>query len=197
MLLSEARSIFPGDSIDCVLSTGTGMSGPIKSKKTRRSILRALKKMATNSCMVHDRVAEQFSRTQTARYFRFDVTHGLEDVILSDWKKSSQIAAHTKAYLADVVVLRRVEECAGILCNPQNQNCFSVSATNISVIICSLQIRIKILTDKLKGINRSESHGHTLSPAIDLASTVVIYTGLTEHDYLVFRLDDIRSSEIL
>ena len=34
-------------------------------------------------------------------YFRFNVERGLEDVTLADWERTSQIAAHTRNYLAE------------------------------------------------------------------------------------------------
>jgi hypothetical protein len=68
--------------------------------------------MASHSESVHRRLASQFSEQL---YFRFDVAKGLEDVTLSDWKKSSKISGHTIGYLSEPSVIRSVRQCAGIL----------------------------------------------------------------------------------
>lgn len=112
MLISEAEDLFRGDACDCVLSIGTGLNGVIPIENSRKSILDALKKMATSSDAVHRRLAK---RLPEEVYFRFDVTRGLDDVTLSDWEKSSRISAHTTNYLADVHVERAINRCAVIL----------------------------------------------------------------------------------
>lgn len=54
--------------------------------------------MATSSQKVAQRLDSLYSDRDI--YYRFDVSRGLEDVTLSDWKKTSQISAHTRNYLA-------------------------------------------------------------------------------------------------
>jgi hypothetical protein len=112
VLISEADDLFQGDGCDCVLSIGTGLSGVITIEDSRRSILNALVKMASNSESVHRRLAK---RLPEEIYFRFDVPRGLEDITLSDWEKSSTISAHTTNYLAEVLVERAINRCAGIV----------------------------------------------------------------------------------
>jgi hypothetical protein len=104
--------IFPSDKHDCILSIGTGLRGVIAIKDKRRSILSALKKMASHSEAVHRHLSH---RLPEAAYFRFDVTKGLEDITLSDWEESSTISAHTRNYLAEVQVERQIKRCAEIL----------------------------------------------------------------------------------
>jgi hypothetical protein len=116
VLLSEARKLFHPDEVDCVLSIGTGLDGIIPVGNNRRSIIEALSKMASNSQAVHRRLADLLPEEL---YFRFNVTRGLDDVILSDWEKSSKISAHTGNYLRDPHVERTIRKCAGILIQGQ------------------------------------------------------------------------------
>lgn len=99
ILLKETGAIFPGRNISCILSIGTGLKGPVSIANTRRSIIDALKAMATTSQKVAKRMDDIYQDGET--YFRFDVSQGLEDITLSDWKELSKIAAHTRNYLTD------------------------------------------------------------------------------------------------
>ena len=111
VILHEAAELFsPGD-VDCLLSIGTGLDDVISIDDTRKSIIQALSKMASNSQAVHRRLAD----LSDDFYFRFNVTRGLEDVVLSDWEKSSKISAHTRNYLNDPSVARDIKRCARIL----------------------------------------------------------------------------------
>ena len=98
-MLREAQSIFVGAEFVCILSIGTGIGGVVTVGATRKSILDALKAMATSSQKVAQRLNELYSNGDV--YFRFNVPRGLEDVTLSDWKEMSNISAHTRNYLAE------------------------------------------------------------------------------------------------
>ena len=54
--------------------------------------------MASSSQQVADRLNERYSEDDI--YFRLNVSQGLEDVELSDWKETSTIAEHTSNYIA-------------------------------------------------------------------------------------------------
>jgi hypothetical protein len=97
---------------DCIVSIGTGLGTEIDIKNTRKSIIKALSAMASNSHLVHRRLE---GKLPEATYFRFDVAKGLVDVTLSDHRKSSKIAGHTRNYLAESPVDRRIKQCAQIL----------------------------------------------------------------------------------
>ena len=99
ILLREAQSIFAGAEFGCILSIGTGIGGVVSVGSTRKSILDALKAMATSSQKVAHRLDEKYSDGNV--YYRFNVPRGLEDVTLSDWKEMSKISAHTRNYLAE------------------------------------------------------------------------------------------------
>lgn len=98
ILLKEAQTALPDKDFNCIISVGTGIGGAVSIRNTRRSILDALKDMATSSQKVSQRLDSLYSDRDI--YYRFDVSRGLEDVVLSDWKKTSKISAHTRNYLA-------------------------------------------------------------------------------------------------
>ena len=98
-LIQEAQRVFPRRGELRVLSIGTGLGDVVNIKNTRRSIIDALKKIATSSKKVASRLDDQFGESD--RYFRFNVDRGLEDTTLSDWKQASTIAAHTANYLSE------------------------------------------------------------------------------------------------
>ena len=111
VLLEEAREIFPNSELGCILSIGTGLGAVVKIGDSRLSILEALKKMASSSNKVADRLNTRFRNN--AIYFRFNVQKGLEDITLSDWKQRSTISAHTSNYLEDES--ERIKLCAAML----------------------------------------------------------------------------------
>jgi patatin-like phospholipase/acyl hydrolase len=98
-LVEEAQRQFPGRGQMRILSIGTGLGGVVKIRNTRKSIIKALKNMATTSKKVALRLDSRFG--DTTDYFRFNVDRGLEDITLSDWVQASQISAHTRNYLRE------------------------------------------------------------------------------------------------
>lgn len=97
VLIEEAQRQFPDRKYLQVLSLGTGLGDVVTIDDTRKSILKALKKMTTTTKKVAQRLDSRFG--DSMQYHRFNVDRGLDDVSLSDWEKSSRIAAHTKNYL--------------------------------------------------------------------------------------------------
>ena len=99
ILLNEAKRALPDKDFGCILSLGTGIGGVVSIRDTRKSILDALRAMASSSQKVAQRLKNAYSDEDI--YYRFDVLRGLEDVILSDWKETSSISAHTRNYLSE------------------------------------------------------------------------------------------------
>lgn len=99
VLIDEAKRQFPGREQMQVLSIGTGLGDVVTIGKTRISIIKALKKMATSSKRVATTLQSRHGESDL--YCRFNVEQGLQDVTLSDWEKSSTISAHTHNYLAE------------------------------------------------------------------------------------------------
>jgi patatin-like phospholipase/acyl hydrolase len=111
VLLEEAERIFPNGKPSCVLSIGTGLGSVVTIRDDRLSILEALKKMASSSKKVADRLDTRFRGNPA--YYRLNVQRGLEDITLSDWEKRSTISAHTHNYIQEAH--SRIERCAATL----------------------------------------------------------------------------------
>ncbi|PPJ59952.1 hypothetical protein CBER1_09886 [Cercospora berteroae] len=108
ILLEEAKTVFPDATEVRVLSIGTGLGDVVGIKDGRRSILNALKSMASESSKVANRLRDAYNGSPN--YFRFNVERGLQDITLGDWEKSSKISAHTKNYWKDQE--REILRCA-------------------------------------------------------------------------------------
>ncbi|KAI0550528.1 acyl transferase/acyl hydrolase/lysophospholipase [Xylaria curta] len=97
VLIDEAEKQFPDRKQLQILSIGTGLGDVVTIKDSRVSILKALKKMASTSTAVTNRLVDRYG--DGGQYFRFNVEQGLNDITLSDWQKTSTISAHTRNYL--------------------------------------------------------------------------------------------------
>lgn len=65
-----------------------------------------------------EQTAERFRRDKTnldniGRYYRFNVTRGLEEIGLEESKKRNEIAAATRWYIESQDVLKQMQACAG------------------------------------------------------------------------------------
>ena len=124
VLLQEARAVFPNATFQSIVSIGTGLSGVVRIRDTRTSILKALKDMASNSQQVANRLTEKYLEGDI--YFRLNVDQGLEDVDLSDWTETSAIAGHTSNYV--MAQRRSILKCseslqrATISASPEERN---------------------------------------------------------------------------
>jgi hypothetical protein len=98
-LIREAQRVFRGRAELLVLSIGTGLGDVVDIGDGRLEIIDALKKIATSSKKVAERLKNRFG--ESGQYFRFNVELGLKDITLSDWKRTSHIAAHTANYLSE------------------------------------------------------------------------------------------------
>ena len=99
ILIEEAHRQFPDRNQMCVLSIGTGFGDVVGLGNSRLSIIKTLKKMATSSKKVASELDAQYGGS--GQYHRFNVDHGLQNVTLSDWEKTSKISAHTYIYLKE------------------------------------------------------------------------------------------------
>ncbi|KAI1737753.1 acyl transferase/acyl hydrolase/lysophospholipase [Xylaria scruposa] len=97
VLIDEAEKQFPDRKQLQILSIGTGLGDVVTIEDSRVSILKALKKMASTSTAVSNRLVDRYGDGD--QYFRFNVEQGLNDITLSDWQKTSTISAHTRNYL--------------------------------------------------------------------------------------------------
>ncbi|KAL2885340.1 putative acyl transferase acyl hydrolase lysophospholipase [Ceratocystis lukuohia] len=125
-----------------ILSIGTGLGDVIEIGKTRKSIVKALKEMATTSKATALRLKEKYGNTK--QYYRFNVEDGLKDVTLSDWKQASRISSHTNNYL-----LEHKEEIRNF-----------VSALTISSISQASTQPTELYSDPSASIQPAELEGH-------------------------------------
>ena len=99
--------------IKCLVSIGTGSP----SLKPFRDDVFHIHKTLTTIATETEQTAERFRRDKThlddiGRYYRFSVTHGLEDIGLEESKKRKEIAAATRRYIESQDVFRQMRACA-------------------------------------------------------------------------------------
>ncbi|KAK5010428.1 hypothetical protein LTR28_009983, partial [Elasticomyces elasticus] len=99
--------------VRCLVSIGTGVPSLQPFRDDVFHIGEKLVAIATET----ERTAERFRWDKThlddaGRYFRFNVTRGLEDVGLEESKKRKEIAAATRRYIGAQDVLKQMQACA-------------------------------------------------------------------------------------
>jgi hypothetical protein len=100
------------DRIQCLISIGTGVPESHAFGKSLLEVARTLKEMALETEKTAEKFAqEHFHLAQNGRYFRFNVTHGLEHVGLEEADKQATIAAATTAYVNTETVSHNLERC--------------------------------------------------------------------------------------
>ncbi|KAL5627887.1 hypothetical protein BROUX41_002635 [Berkeleyomyces rouxiae] len=97
VLIREAQDHFQEQERMEILSIGTGATEAIRLGDTKRSVKKALMKLASSSRKVELSLYRRFG--DDGRYHRFNVDRGLDGIGLFDWERSSLIAAHTENYL--------------------------------------------------------------------------------------------------
>ncbi|KAF2726462.1 FabD/lysophospholipase-like protein, partial [Polyplosphaeria fusca] len=99
--------------LKCLVSIGTGLPSLKPFKDDVFNIGQTLIAIATET----EQTAERFRRERsqlasTGRYYRFNVTRGLEDIGLEEAKKVKEIAAATRRYIGTEDVYRQMQACA-------------------------------------------------------------------------------------
>jgi hypothetical protein len=120
-VLAEARLVFPGRQVACIVSIGTGKASPIAIPKfgvlqkiIPFAAIHAVKDVATTSELIENITAEQYRDTPGV-YFRFNVEQGLQDIVLSDWEKLGDVTAHTAHYMLFTEVDQKMEAAVAAL----------------------------------------------------------------------------------
>jgi len=102
----------------CVLSIGTGLPkvtsyktpGTFSPKRIFASdLVKALKDLATETEGTASQMKERFINCGSL-YNRLNVDRGLEDVLLEDWEKLSEVTTHTMEYLRKPEISKSVDE---------------------------------------------------------------------------------------
>ncbi|THU91085.1 FabD/lysophospholipase-like protein [Dendrothele bispora CBS 962.96] len=137
----EARRLFGENrTVGVFVSIGTGHSGTIGlsnpdvfQRILPSQLIDTLKNIATDCESVADELASQYGEREESVYFRFNVTHGVGQISLEEWKKISEIVTHTKAYLQDSRISAYVDSVVQRLCDP-----FSHSTSVSLALLCAL-----------------------------------------------------------
>lgn len=112
-LLEEARRVFPRRKVACVVSIGTGVANvitfPESPKSSPLKLIKALKKMATESDTTAEKIHGRFRDVQDT-YFRFSVDRGLQGIGLEEWKELSKVRTFTTEYINQQVVSEQLNK---------------------------------------------------------------------------------------
>ena len=136
--MREAKRIWPYREIGCLISLGTGFRishspttsqllgvvfgtmltkiAPHSSDKLR--VAAYCTELAVDSQNVHNNIVEGQLLPKgpiKERYYRFNVSSGLADVALHEWRKLSEIRRVTRVYLGDPEVKERIREAVRLL----------------------------------------------------------------------------------
>ncbi|KAJ7105308.1 acyl transferase/acyl hydrolase/lysophospholipase, partial [Mycena epipterygia] len=100
LVLEEAKQMYPTRPIVLVSSIGSGHPDVIQISQPSSSSMmsKALKMIATDCEKTHEENARKFRSTPNT-YFRFNVEQGMQGLEAQHWEKSSEVSAHTNAYL--------------------------------------------------------------------------------------------------
>lgn len=109
--------------VKCLVSIGTGVPSLKPFKDDIFHIGQTLVAIATKT----ELTAERFMRERplldsTARYYRFNVSRGLEDIGLEEAKKVKEMAAATRRYIGTQEVYKQMQACAGNIAGRQCQS---------------------------------------------------------------------------
>ncbi|ROV91855.1 hypothetical protein VMCG_09166 [Cytospora schulzeri] len=114
-LMQEAMNEFPSQEIDTIVSIGTGVPASINMSNGLHSVAKACGKIATDT----ERIAKKFEadycmsgRQFEGKYFRFNVTKGVEGVRLEEWQKTDIMMSSTLSYLGQYSTSRELRACA-------------------------------------------------------------------------------------
>lgn len=103
---AQAKSIWEGRAIGCVVSIGTGLQTIPNIQKTGwlalddLSIAGAIVQMATSTTRVDNEMQRMYRDTET-EYYRWDVDIGLGDISLEQWMREDEMASATQRYMED------------------------------------------------------------------------------------------------
>jgi hypothetical protein len=109
-LLDEAKRLFPGRQVGCIVSIGAGHAQTIaipgsnwfeRALRIGSPATRALKaacQMATDSEKVAEEISKRFAG-QKDSYYRLNVSQGMQGMKTSEWERQEEVVAHTRSYL--------------------------------------------------------------------------------------------------
>ncbi|KAL9569225.1 hypothetical protein ACKAV7_006811 [Fusarium commune] len=131
-LWTQAQDLWGDDQLRsclrCLVSIGTG----VPTLRPVRDDVLGIGATLTNLATETEKTAEQFRRDKSSlddegRYYRFNVSRGLEDVGLEESKKQREIAAATGRYIESQDVFKQMRACANSLARKQYFGPFKTS----------------------------------------------------------------------
>ncbi|KAJ7105326.1 acyl transferase/acyl hydrolase/lysophospholipase [Mycena epipterygia] len=119
LVLEEAKLLYPTHPLVLVSSIGSGHPDVIQISQPLSSstMVKALKMIATNCEKTHEETARKFRSTPNT-YFRFNVEQGMQGLEAQHWEKSSEVSAHTNAYLRRADTKSKLTEVVRVILNP-------------------------------------------------------------------------------
>ncbi|CAE6429115.1 unnamed protein product [Rhizoctonia solani] len=122
-LLEEAKQVYPDRGVASITSIGTGHPRTIQiaAGGNRTSwrlgdsmtvkVMQAAHEMAEGSEQVAEEMVRRFTEVGSV-YYRLNVQQGAQGVDASEWERLDEIAAHTRAYLNQAEVRRKIDKLA-------------------------------------------------------------------------------------
>lgn len=104
-LISEIESEFSDWQISCVVSIGTGVQVDEKFERSLTSIAKRCSKIATDTEEAHRQFKERECKPGGRfrdKYFRFNVSQGLQGIGLEEWKEMDSMWSKTYTYMVDI-----------------------------------------------------------------------------------------------
>jgi predicted acylesterase/phospholipase RssA len=140
VVIEEGARVFGSErKVACVVSIGTGHQSAIGLRDADwyqallpKNAIDLLKDLATDCEEKVSECEKQYGHIP-GLYYRFNVEHGLEHVSLADWKMLSTVKAHTKAYLQEPLVERKLDKLVAVL----RTRSANITATQLCMISTS------------------------------------------------------------
>ncbi|KAJ7115726.1 acyl transferase/acyl hydrolase/lysophospholipase, partial [Mycena epipterygia] len=119
LVLEEAKQMYPLRPVVLVSSIGTGYPDVIRIPQplSASAMTKAFKMIATDCERTHEDHTRKF-RSNPNIYFRFNVQQGLQGFEAQHWEKSSEVSAHTNAYLSMADTKSKLTQAVKVILNP-------------------------------------------------------------------------------
>jgi predicted acylesterase/phospholipase RssA len=125
-LLDEAKRLFPGRQVGCIISIGAGHARTMtipRSNWVKRALwigrpttraLKAAHGIATDNERVADEISKRFAATRDV-YYRMNVSQGVQGIKVSQWERLDEVVARTRAYMRQVENNRTLDAMVGAM----------------------------------------------------------------------------------
>ncbi|KAJ7601347.1 acyl transferase/acyl hydrolase/lysophospholipase [Mycena rosella] len=116
LVLVEAQGLHESRPVVLVVSIGSGHPGTIQilGSRSQGALAEAMKQIVRDCEKTHESNARRFQGIPTT-YFCFNVQQGMQGLAPQDWGKSSEVSAHTGAYLKTQDVEAKLSEAIKVL----------------------------------------------------------------------------------